>query len=272
MRRTTAPDQAVRAITSSGTRGHPGLPRTSAVRWARENARTTREVISLEMWEQLNGFWHWLNSERAQRAFRRDRDDFYRRVKEAADLFQGLTDSTLLDAEPLDFMRLGMFLERSGQTARIMDVKHHMLGEGRSAVSDPDDPVEIAQWMALLHSCSASEAYLKRSRGVPTGEGIAAFLLHEPALPRSVLHGIEHALHHLGRIRASGHPDMGRRSERLLSDLAARLRNRPTDSSLHDELTVVVNATIAIGAALDEEYFGWTEPPSEGAAAVAGEA
>lgn len=227
-----------------------------SVRWARENARTTREVISLEMWEQLNGFWHWLTAERARRLFVRDRDAFYQRVKEAADLFQGLTESTLLDEEPLDFMRLGMFLERAAQTARILDVKHHTFGPEQSG---EESPVELAQWMALLHSCSAAEPFLKRSRGVPAGRAIGGFLVLEPALPRSLVHCLAKALEHLRRIRATGSGQMGRQAFRTLDALLRRLQETNVDQlfqrGIHEELTHVVNGTIEVGRLLEAEYF-----------------
>lgn len=228
----------------------------TSMRWARENARTTREVISLEMWETLNDLWVDLSRGKARRRYDTDRDTFYKRLRDGCDLFLGLSEQTLLDEEPLDFMRLGMWLERASQTARMLDVKHHTLGPSRA---DRESPVELAQWSALLYSCSASEAYYKRVPSKPDGRSIAAFLLQDPALPRSVLGCLLRARATLERIRTEGRPELGDEPAALLDGLIDRLRTRDIDTifgqSIHDELTNAIDTTAAICASIDRAYF-----------------
>jgi uncharacterized alpha-E superfamily protein len=85
-------------------------------------------------------------------------------VKEAVDLFYGLCHSTMLHEEPFEFMLLGMLLERAGQTARILDVNDHTFGARAGARQErTETPAEMAQWIALLHSCSAAEPFIKRT-------------------------------------------------------------------------------------------------------------
>lgn len=228
----------------------------TSLRWARENARTTREVISLEMWETLNDLWVDLGSAKARRRYADDRDLFYKRLRDGCDLFLGLSEQTLLDEEPLDFMRLGMWLERASQTARMLDVKHHTLGPSSA---DHESPVELAQWSALLYSCSASEAYYKRVPSSPDGRSIAAFLLQDPALPRSVLGCLLRARTTLERIRLEGRPDLGDEPAAMLDGLIERLRSRDIDAifgeSIHAELTQVIDTTTGVCAAIDRAYF-----------------
>jgi uncharacterized alpha-E superfamily protein len=227
----------------------------TSLRWARENARTTREVISLEMWETLNDLWVDLSSGKARRRYQTDRDLFYKRLRDGCDLFLGLSEQTLLDEEPLDFMRLGMWLERASQTARMLDVKHHTLGPSRA---DRESPVELAQWSALLYSCSASEAYYKRVPSKPDGRSIAAFLLQDPALPRSVLGCLLRARATLERIRQEGRPEVGDAPAAMLDALIARLRAKDIETifaeSIHDELTHAIDTTGEICRAIDRAY------------------
>ncbi|MEM9487942.1 MAG: alpha-E domain-containing protein, partial [Myxococcota bacterium] len=171
----------------------------NSIRWARENARTIREVISLEMWEAVNELWHWLQRGPGRRMYSGDRDAFYARIKAFAALFYGVCDNTLLREQPFDFMRLGMLLERTGQIARIIDVKHHAIGP--TALDDTDSAIASAQWLALLRSCSATEVYFKRVRESPKGATVLPFLVLEDGFPRSIVHCLARAWEFMQRIR-----------------------------------------------------------------------
>jgi uncharacterized alpha-E superfamily protein len=233
----------------------------SSVYWARENARTIREVISLEMWETLNAFWHWMRGGAGRRLYREDRDSFYKYVRERSVLFQGSSHSTMLHEEPFDFMRLGMLLERAGWTARILDVKHHIVG---LAADGPESPLETAQAMALLRSCSATDSFFKRVHSAPTGRRVVAFLLEAETLPRSVLHCLDRAWNFLRRVQpASG--VTGQRSARMLSALLEDLRSLSTEDifarGLHEELTRIIDSVAEICQAVHDDYFALQVPP-----------
>jgi uncharacterized alpha-E superfamily protein len=232
----------------------------SAVKWARENARTIRDVISLEMWSVLNELWHWLRRGAARRQFDQDRDAFYRHVQDASALFFGMSQTTMLHEEPFDFMRLGMLLERAGQTARIVDVKHHALGP--SQPGRPDTPVETAEWMALLRSVSASEPFFKRTRTTPNGRAAVGFVLLEPGFPRSVLHCVDRALRFLGRVHKAAGEAVGHESAARLGELRDRLRaytaERLFEVGVHEELTRLIDTTADICQTIHDEYF---DPP-----------
>ena len=228
----------------------------SSSRRARENGRTIREVISREMWETLNGFLHWLQSGVGKRMYRRDRNGFYQHVQEVSELFQGQCQSTLLYEEPLDFMRLGMYLERAGQTARILDVKHHTLGPSTGGV---DTPIEVAQWIALLYSCSAMEPFFKHRHGPLSGATVADFLLNESSFPRSVLHCLNRARDLISQIRDTERQDIGHHSSLLLDRLVDHLRSNSMDLTfdrgIHKELEYIVGSTAEICDAIESDYF-----------------
>jgi uncharacterized alpha-E superfamily protein len=230
-----------------------------SVRCARENARTAREIVSSEMWETVNSLWHWLQTGPGRRLYRSDRDHFYQHIRQMGELFHGQADETMLNGEPLAFMRLGRYLERAGQTARLMDVHYHTFPE-EGAV---DDPIRLAQWSALLRSCSATEPFHKRVFGTPTAREVVSFLLFEPDLPRSVSHCLRAARHALVQVRGYGSNRIGMVStallEALLSHVALREGHTIIGSELHDELTYLVDSLSDLCASIEQEFFQSTE-------------
>jgi uncharacterized alpha-E superfamily protein len=228
----------------------------SSVQWARENARTIREVISLEMWQTLNSFWHWLSGGKGRRMYRRDPEAFYRHVREQSALFQGTAQQTMLHETAYDFMRLGMLLERAGWTARILDVKHHLAGATHDA--GQESPLEAAHAIALLRSCSATDPFFRQVQAAPTGQRVVTFLLEEDAFPRSVVHCLDRAWRFLQRVRPE-HGKTGAESAALLSGLLEELRGREAgelfELDLHVQLTHIIDRTADVCDAIRRDYF-----------------
>lgn len=223
---------------------------------AREHARTIRDTISLEAWAAVNSFWLWLRGGAGRRLYGRDRHAFYDRVRESCYMFHGVCADTMLYNEPFDFMRLGMLLERAGQTARILDIKYHNLGPTHA---DRESPAEAAQWLAILRSCSATEPFFKRSVTGPTGPAVAEFLLLDVVFPRAVLYCLNRAWHFLQRIRPPAEVEIGARSAELLDKLVRRLRTQTIDrllaSGIHAELTTMIDGTAEVCDAVAADYF-----------------
>jgi uncharacterized alpha-E superfamily protein len=230
----------------------------SSLRWARENARTTREVISREMWETLNRAWQWLNSDGARKQYRKDRAQFYEHVRSVCAEFYGVAESTMLHEEAFDFVQIGTQLERANQTARLMDVKHHR-SLGEKGPDDIETPWQSAQWVAQLRLCAASEPFVKRSREVPTGLGVATFLLQDEAFPRSVFFCLEALSTRLrGVIRTLGlEPSIPALKEVALQ--LERIRTADVEKlvreGLAEELTRVVDTTAATSEQLRADFF-----------------
>jgi len=228
----------------------------SSVRAARENARTIRETISLEMWETLNDLWVWLGERPARRLYDGNRHAFYVHVRNQCLLYHGVAQETMLHEDPFEFMRLGTALERASQTARILDVKHHSIGP-----TEPRDETaqEVAQWLATLRFCCGIEPFLKRDEKPLSGRAVAEFLLFDPTFPRSVLHNLDRARNFLGLVRPPGPGDVGARSAALVSETLDELRGMDSDrvleEGLHTVLTRIVQATARIGEALHADFF-----------------
>ncbi|MGD2139450.1 MAG: alpha-E domain-containing protein [Burkholderiales bacterium] len=234
-------------------RDHPSSIASSLDR-ARENARTIRETISLEMWETLNGLSLWFNSADGRRRYQRERFEFYQYLRDQCVLFQGFALDTMLQSEAYHFMRLGTSLERAGQTARILDVKYHALGPtGRSI----EWPREIAQWQAILRSCSAIEPYFKVAQGELSGQQVAEFLLFDEDFPHSVLRSLDQAQKFMQLVRPRGKAAHSMKALNLLRNQldAMSMDEVVMQVGLHKTLMWIVNSVADVCAAVENEYF-----------------
>jgi uncharacterized alpha-E superfamily protein len=236
----------------------------STIAAARENARTIREVISLEVWETINELYLWSQSTAAHEEYATNRYGFYRQVRHAIELCRGLLQSTLLHDDPLGFIELGIMLERAGQTARIVDVHHHVLSLDSSRM---EVVVETGLWLSILRSCSGWEPYMKRHRGRVSGPSVAAFLILEPTFPRSARHAVSQAR---ARLRSLCPPNIegvpGERALRRLDTLAEALASRDAESiaAAHELATFLVSETTMVCTDVCQELFGYA--PAGGAA------
>jgi uncharacterized alpha-E superfamily protein len=239
---------------------------------ARENARSTRDVLSEDAWEAINHLYLWLGQPETTLLWERQRDDFYREVRDGTQLCLGLLRSTMLHDTALDFMWLGMLLERVGQTARLLDVHHHAF----AGVGQAHRVVETAMWMALLRACSGVEPFIRAHAGRITVEAVASFLIGEARFPRSLTYCIRSAR---DRLAAIVPPDQDLPGQHALDRLcalderiqqvaradAAAAAEQPF--SLHDLLTHVVDETAEICAMIDRELLG--QAPLSGPPAAA---
>lgn len=155
----------------------------SCLRAARENARSVREIISSEMWAQVNEFYLMVEAAAKRKPGDiRDINDFYAEVKMASHRFVGVMQATASWNESWHFGHLGRMLERADKTSRILDVKYFLLLPSAKAVGSPLDNL---QWIALLKSASAYEMYRKVEHTI-TPASVARFLIFDPHFPRSI--------------------------------------------------------------------------------------
>lgn len=154
----------------------------SCLRAARESARTIRESISPEMWEQVNTCYLMVNAAAADQLRMTAALGFFGEVKKASQLFHGITDGTMLHGEGWHFYQLGRLLERADKTSRLLDVKYYIL---LPSLTDVGTPLDDIQWAAVLQSASALEMYRKR-HGHIAPEQIVKFLVLDPEFPRSI--------------------------------------------------------------------------------------
>lgn len=240
-----------------------------SVAQARENARAIRDVVSLEVWHTVNELYLWLSGKAAAPAidagpasfvsviFKENRYGFYRAVRQHAELAQGLLLSTMLHDTPLNFILLGIYLERAAQTARTLDMHHYM----RSSLPVEHQVIETALWLSLLRACSGFEPFMKRSQGRVTGEAVARFLISEPRFPRSVRHCVRSASERLDEILSPVSPGMpgvtAQLRIRLLDDW---LVNVPASSlkkeSVHESLLRIISDTAVVCESISMDLLG----------------
>jgi uncharacterized alpha-E superfamily protein len=225
----------------------------SAARW---NARSIREVVSLEAWEAINELHLWLSTDTAASLWTHHRHDMYRHVRQGTQLCLGLLRSTMLHDEPLDFIWLGVLLERVSQTARILDVHHHAF----TSVQRRHEVVETSLWLSLLRSLSGFEPFMKRHQGRVGPDAVARFLIGEERFPRSIAYCVHSAYDRLCSIRPPTATDLpgGQTLERLriLDEMVRTQRDVRDGDDIHELLTSVVDESHAICDSLARELLG----------------
>lgn len=167
---------------------------------ARENARQIREVMTTEMWEQINDIY-WTLQEEA--FWRQPPQEQLREIRRACQLFYGITDATLSRDLSWQFSRLGRLLERADKTTRILDVKYFLLLPSPEEVGGVLDEL---QWISLLRSAGAYQMFRQSSQQAIEPKAVAAFLLLDPIFPRSVRYCLERISDTLRIIRGSSVP------------------------------------------------------------------
>ncbi len=240
----------------------------SCLRAARETARSVREIISSEMWLQLNSFYLMVNSAATSGKFLASEHEFFSEVKLASHLFMGVTDATMTHGEGWHFCRLGRKLERADKTSRILDVKYFMLLRSAADVGTPFDDV---QWAAVLRSASAFEMYRKR-HGRISPKAIVEFLLLDPEFPRAILFCLNAARESLHAISGTPIGTYRRPAEKLLGQLCSDLAYANVDDAmaggLHEYLDTLQTRMNLVSVAIYDTLFAKrmpeTKPPAKG--------
>ncbi|NQU40854.1 MAG: alpha-E domain-containing protein [Lentisphaerae bacterium] len=227
----------------------------SCLRAARENARSIREVISSEMWEQINLFYLMVSEAAGADSVIDTPGTFLAQVRTASHQFLGVTEATMPHGEAWQFSRLGTLIERADKTTRILDVKYFILMPDVAAVGTAEDHV---QWAAVLRSASAWEAYLKHGHLIEPVR-IAEFLLLNREFPRSVQHCLSAADYALHAISRSPQGTFTTDAERHLGLLRAELSFTNIEDivtgGLHQYLDGVQERINTVASAIHTRYF-----------------
>jgi len=190
----------------------------SAIRLARENARQIRERISTEMWNELNQFYLFVMngiSDTSQGQLH----DFLMDVRNRIHTFQGITDSTLSHNEGWHFIQLGRALERAVLVSALLDVQYMGMSQFNTIASID----EYFEWLALLKSCTAFEAYSKVYSADLRPDRIAEFLLLNEEFPHSVRFCVDSLQQSLSAIASATGTSRNSRVHRLAGRLHASL-------------------------------------------------
>jgi uncharacterized alpha-E superfamily protein len=228
----------------------------SCAKHARENARAVRGAITSEMWEVLNSTWLEMQHMDEEKMHARGVSAFFDWVKERSHLFRGVTFGTLHRDDAYEFARLGTHMERADSTARILDVKYHLLLPGES--SGVGGMLDYYQWTSVLRAVSAVRSYQWVYREEVHPWNVAELLMLRSEMPRSLrscYDTITGCLDELSKIHG------GKRGEchRLAGAIASKLRfGRIEDifqAGLHEHLTEHIEQTSLLGDQIANLYM-----------------
>ena len=219
---------------------------------ARENARAVRGSITSEMWEVLNSTWLEMQNMDEDRLYARGISTFFEWVKERSHLYRGVTFGTMRRDEAFQFHRLGTYMERADNTARMLDVKYHVL---LPSVEDVGGAVDYYQWSAVLRSVSAYESYRKVYRDAVTPVRIAELLILRVDIPRS-LHFCMHDVYKiLCEVQNRSSAEATRQAGEIYAALQFGRISNIFHTGLHEYLTEFLEATDRLGEEINESFF-----------------
>jgi uncharacterized alpha-E superfamily protein len=256
----------------------------SSVSRARENARSVRDIISREMWQELNEFYLMVLQTARPGVQPEDLIDFCARVKRAGIYFEGVTNATLSRGEAFHFAHLGRMLERADKTSRILDVKYFQLSTKQTPApvaqsqsqSQSQSPVETPKklqalvqnglgsnvdqvgWITLLNSASALQMY-RQMHHVTTPAAVSEFLLLDRNFPRSILRCVRRADESLHSITGGSPGAFHSESERLLGRLRSELDyskiEEIMDQGLHEYVDALQGQLNDVGGAIQKQFL-----------------
>jgi len=244
----------------------------SCLRAARENARAVRGTLTTELWESYNTTWlEWQNMVgTGGLRLQRDPTDLFEWVKFRSHVTRGVMIGTMLKDEAFHFARLGTFLERADNTARILDVKYHGLAElGRlneapEAAGDDlgQQDADAAQrhfyhWAAVLRSVSAFEIYRKVYRDAITPARVAELMILRGDMPRSLAACLYEVTYNLARVANDTSTETERRAGRLHAELQFGRIDDILHSGLHAYLTNFLERVNDLGGRISKDFLVW---------------
>ncbi len=224
----------------------------SCIQSARENARTVRGAITSEMYEDINAAWLEIRNQDYDRLHAGGLGEFFDWVKMRSHQFRGVTFGTMLRDEGYNFIRLGTFMERADNTARLLDVKYHTL---LPSAADVGGAVDYYQWGALLRSLSAFDSYRKIYRDLITPMKVAELLILRADVPRS-LHACMNEIYDILRELCD---ESSIEAERLAGELHAQLHYGRTGQiialGLHEYLMDFLEKLSLLTTEIDEDFL-----------------
>ncbi len=233
----------------------PGNPSSiaSCLRAARENARAVRGALTTEVWETQNTIWLDLQNLLKDGLLEKDPSQFFEWVKYRSHLSRGVTIGTMLKDEAFHFIRLGTFLERADNTARLLDIKFH--GAAKTELPEHDNQIDFYYWAAILRSVSGFEVYRKVYRDVITPQRVAQLLILRADMPRSLLACMDEVVSNLKSVSNNGSSETERLAGKLHAELKFGRIEEIQEEGLHDFLTAFLERIFKLGNRLSHDFL-----------------
>ena len=228
----------------------------SCLRAARENARAVRGVLTTELWETQNQTWLELQRLLKSKSFGKDPSEFFEWVKFRSHLSRGVAIGTMLRDEAFHFYRMGTFLERADNTARLIDVKFHAVeSDFYGNANEADQELDFYHWSAILRSVSAFEVYRKVYRAVITPERVAELMILRPDMPRSLLACMNEVVGNLQAVSNETSAETERHAGKLQSELQFARIDEILANGLHAFLTQFLDRVNMLGNRISQNFL-----------------
>ena len=186
----------------------------------------------------------------------RDPAELFEWVKFRSHLSRGVTVGTMLQDDAFNFIRIGSFLERADNTARLLDVKFHAVeSDFYGAAEEKDSEYDFYHWSAILRSVSAFEIYRKVYRNVIQPEKVAELLILRPDMPRSLAHCISKVHGNLKLVANEQSAETLRRAGRLRADLDYARIDEILSNGLHAFLTQFLDRVGDLGVGISRDFL-----------------
>jgi uncharacterized alpha-E superfamily protein len=223
---------------------------------ARENARAVRGTLTTEVWETQNQTWLEFQRKVASDSYLRDPSSLFEWVKFRSHLSRGVTVGTMLQDEAFHFLRIGSFLERADNTARLLDVKFHAVeSEYHGGAPGRDIEVDFYHWSGILRSVSGFEVYRKVYRNVIRPEKVAELLILRPDMPRSLAACMQEVVANLKMVGNEQSTETQRRAGRLHADLQYGRIDEILATGLHAYLTQFLERVGTLGMGISRDFL-----------------
>ena len=228
----------------------------SCLRAARENARAVRGTLTTEVWETTNQTWLEFKKLLATGELKRDPANVFEWVKFRSHLSRGVVVGTMLQDEAFHFVRIGSFLERADNTARMLDVKFHDVDSDFYGHADErDNEYEFYHWSVILRSVSGFEVYRKVYRNVIQPEKVAELLILRADMPRSLAHCMNRMSSNLRSVANANSGETLRRAGRLEADLRYGRIDEILATGLHAYLTQFLATVNELGVGISRDFL-----------------
>ncbi len=223
---------------------------------ARENARAVRGTLTTEVWETQNQTWLEVKRRIKEGEHEHDPGQFFEWVKYRSHLSRGVTVGTMLMDEALHFMRLGTFLERADNTARLVDVKFHAANtDFFDPGNEKDQEYDFYHWSAILRSVSGFEVYRKVYRDVIKPERVAELLILRADMPRSLHASLNEVVSNLSLVANDPLSETHRRAGKLRAELQYGRIDEILATGLHAYLTQFLDRINDLGMHISRDFL-----------------
>ncbi|NBS73890.1 MAG: alpha-E domain-containing protein [Betaproteobacteria bacterium] len=228
----------------------------SSLRNTRENARAVRGTLTTEVWETQNQTWLEMTRKIKAGEFEKDPPVFFEWVKFRSHLSRGVTVGTMLIDEALQFMRLGTFLERADNTARLLDVKFHALGDDFLGQRQQiDQEYDFYHWSSILRSVSGFEIYRKVYRDLIKPDRVAELLILRPDMPRSLHASLNEVVANLRALVDDQQSATLRKAGKLLAEIKYGSIDEILGLGLHAYLTQFMDRVNDLGNHISQDFL-----------------